>query len=236
MRKWLLWPAVTVGVVALASSSWGARVNAPVSVSAVRECLVSSKLTAITHAVKRSGGSGNGVDLSILVPGGIALVIFDTSASQAKATLASYQANPSLRGQTLLSSVNNAVLLWPVSPRMWSATASSFYRGLVLRCLTSGVPGVVAPTYLTTGGIEQLLVHDGATVNGIHYASRAAACHGSGAPGPLQVDPRVGASKPSYKEFLCSVSLVGSHVNLVAIEMLPQSMYIAIVVHQSNAG
>lgn len=77
-----------------------------------------------------------------------------------------------------------------------------------------------SPTYLTTGGIEEVIEQDGLrTANGVHHATLYVGCSGQGFPGARMVDPKYGVPEPSYDQFLCAISLSGSPINLIHVQM-----------------
>ena len=75
-----------------------------------------------------------------------------------------------------------------------------------------------SPWYTTTGGIEQSIEQNGLTIAGLHHATLYVGCTGQGYPGPQMVNPKFGVEQASYKQFLCSIQLSGSTVNLIHVQ------------------
>jgi hypothetical protein len=83
----------------------------------------------------------------------------------------------------------------------------------------SRTPHVGGTTYITTGGIEEAIEQNGLTVSGIRHATLYVACEGQGVPGANRIDPKFGVSEPSYAQFACTITLSGSSVNFIHIQM-----------------
>ena len=80
-------------------------------------------------------------------------------------------------------------------------------------------PTATGPTYLTTGGIEEAIEQNGLNIDGVNHSTLYVGCTGQGYPGPNMTDLKFEVSEPSYDKFLCAITLAGSSVSLIHIQM-----------------